>query len=215
MKHLQKFSMTAITIIVTAASITSFAESYRALYIWASGHDLPGVWAALWPLQVDVFIATGELALFVALARAWDFRSRLAAWLVTLTGLAVSLAGNVGHVTGNLVTDRVTAAVPPVAAAASLAVALGILKRVVQRPEVTMTAPAVTPVSLNGHSDRLASLPSGARRVLYASEVIGTRNPRELTDWLAAQGFAVSPENARTAIRRALPAGEGSPNVQA
>ncbi len=53
----------------------------------------------IWPLQVDVFIAVGELALFVALADAWQRRTRIGAWAVTLAGLAVSVAGNVGHVT--------------------------------------------------------------------------------------------------------------------
>ncbi len=47
--------------LVAAASLVSFAESYRGLYLWAHCHGLAG----LWPLQVDVFIAVGELALFV------------------------------------------------------------------------------------------------------------------------------------------------------
>jgi hypothetical protein len=59
---------------------------------------------------------------------------------VTGAGLAVSVAGNVGHVAGHSLPDRVTAALPPVAAAFALAVALGVLKRVVeahheQKPE--------------------------------------------------------------------------------
>jgi hypothetical protein len=82
-------------------------------------------------LQVDVFMAVGELALFVALADGWALRSRVAAWTVTLAGLAVSVAGNVGHVAGNEMTSRLTAAVPPFAAAAALAVGLGVLKRIV------------------------------------------------------------------------------------
>jgi hypothetical protein len=83
------------------------------------------------PLQVDVFIAVGELALFVALADRWAPRSRAAAWAVTLAGLAVSVAGNVGHVASHSLPSRVTAAVPPLAAASALAVGLGVLKRVV------------------------------------------------------------------------------------
>jgi hypothetical protein len=90
------------------------------------------VWAAVFPAQIDTFMAVGELALFVALADRWPPRSRLAAWLVTLAGLAVSIAGNVGHVTGGSLADRATWAVPPVAAAAALAVGLGVLKRVVE-----------------------------------------------------------------------------------
>jgi hypothetical protein len=118
-------------VLVAAASLVSFAESYRGLYDWAHEHGLSGAWVAIWPLQVDVFIAVGELSLFVALVDAWQRRSRIGAWVVTLGGLAVSVAGNVGHVTVHSAADRVTAAVPPLAAAAALAVGLGVLKRVV------------------------------------------------------------------------------------
>ena len=118
---------------VTAASVTSFAGSYRDRLSWATEHGLSGPWAVVWPLQVDVFIAVGELALFVALADRWPPRSRAAAWTVTLAGLVVSVAGNVGHVTSHSLTSRGTAAVPPLAAAAALAVGLDVLKRVVER----------------------------------------------------------------------------------
>jgi Protein of unknown function (DUF2637) len=125
-------ALAAIAVLVAAASAVSFAESYRGLYDWAAGHGLSGPWAVIWPLQVDVFIAVGELALFVALADAWSRRSRTGAWLVTLTGLAVSVAGNVGHTGSHVLSVRATAAVPPLAAAAALAVGLGVLKRVVE-----------------------------------------------------------------------------------
>ena len=125
-------ALAAIAVLVAAASLTSFAESYRGLYDWSHEHGLTGAWAAIWPLQVDVFIAVGELALFVALVDAWQRRSRIGAWTVTLAGLAVSVAGNVGHVLGHSATNRLTAAVPPLAAAAALAVGLGVLKRVVE-----------------------------------------------------------------------------------
>jgi hypothetical protein len=125
-------ALVTITAIVAAASVTSFAESYRGLFDWAREHGLNGVWAAAWPLQVDTFIAVGELALFVALADRWSVRSRVGAWVVTIAGLGVSVAGNVGHVAGHSLTNRGSAAVPPLAAAAALAVGLGVLKRVVQ-----------------------------------------------------------------------------------
>jgi hypothetical protein len=126
-------ALALIAALVLVASLVSFAESYRGLYLWAHRHGLAGLWAAIWPLQVDVFIAVGELALFVALVDRWAPRSRMAAWLVTLTGLAVSVAGNVGHVTGHSAAVRATASVPPLAAAAALAVGLGVLKRVVEQ----------------------------------------------------------------------------------
>ena len=124
-------ALVAISVLVAGASLVSFAESYRGLYLWAHEHGLHGVWAAAWPLQVDIFIAVGELALFVALADGWSKRSRIGAWLVTLGGLAVSVAGNVGHVATHTLAVRATAAVPPLAAASALAVGLGVLKRVV------------------------------------------------------------------------------------
>lgn len=139
-------ALVAIAVLVAAASVVSFAESYRGLYDWAREHSLTGPWAVIWPLQVDVFIAVGELALFVALADAWARRSRIGAWAVTLAGLAVSVAGNVGHVTGHTVADRATAAVPPLAAAAALAVGLGVLKRVVEAHHAAVPAVESVPV---------------------------------------------------------------------
>jgi hypothetical protein len=126
-------ALAAVAVLVAAASVASFMESFRALYEWAREHGLSVRWSAVWPLQIDVFIAVGELALFVALVDGWQRRSRILPWAVTLGGLAVSVAGNVGHV-GWLapVADKATAAVPPLAAAAALAVGLGVLKRVVE-----------------------------------------------------------------------------------
>jgi hypothetical protein len=143
-------ALAGISVLVGAASLTSFAESYRGLYDWSHEHGLSGLWSAVWPLQVDVFIAVGELALFVALADSWRTRSRAGAWLVTLGGLAVSVAGNVGHVHSSVLTNRATAAVPPLAAAAALAVGLGVLKRVVGAHR-SAPHPAVPMHLTNGH----------------------------------------------------------------
>ena len=145
----RRAALAAITVLVAASSFVSFGESYRGLFDWAREHGLAGPWAVIWPLQVDVFIAVGELALFVALADRWASRSRAGAWGVTLAGLAVSVAGNVGHVTGHSATNRLTAAVPPLAAAAALAVGLGVLKRVVEHHH-RAAVPAPVPAVLNG-----------------------------------------------------------------
>jgi Protein of unknown function (DUF2637) len=164
----RRAALLAIAAVITAASLTSFAESYRGLYDWAREHGLSGLWAAAWPLQLDTFIAVGELALFVALADRWAARSRAGAWAVTLAGLAASVAGNLGHVHSTALADRATAAVPPLAAAAALAVGLGVLKRVVGRipplPDVE--------TALNGHAAAAAEL-FGAE--LEAGRVPGTR----------------------------------------
>jgi Protein of unknown function (DUF2637) len=143
----RRAALTAIAVLVAAASLTSFAESYRGLWLWAHEHGLSGAWAVAWPLQVDVFIAVGELALFVALADRWPLRSRAGAWAVTVLGLAVSVAGNVGHVQAHSLADRATAAVPPLAAAAALAVGLGVLKRVVEHHHQAAGPPVLAQVA--------------------------------------------------------------------
>ena len=97
----RRAALAFIAALIAGASLVSFAESFRGLYLWAHHHGLSGIWATAWPLQVDVFIAVGELALFVALVDRWEPRARTAAWAVTLTGLAVSVAGNIGHVTSH------------------------------------------------------------------------------------------------------------------
>jgi hypothetical protein len=122
----------AIAAIVTASSLVSFAESYRGLFLWSEHHGLSGTWSAVFPLMIDSFILVGELALFVALVDQWPVNSRYAAWAVTGVGLAISVAGNVGHVTSDALSFRVTAGIPPLAAAASLSVGLGVLKRIVE-----------------------------------------------------------------------------------
>ena len=146
----RRAALATVAILVAAATVASLAESYRGLYLWAHHHGLAGVWVAMFPLQVDTFLVVGELTLFVALVDRWPPRSRVAAWTVTLAGLAISVAGNVGHITGNSATSRATAAIPPLAAAAALAVGLGVLKRVVAtqpRPQVATPRPANRPAA--------------------------------------------------------------------
>jgi Protein of unknown function (DUF2637) len=141
----RRVALMLIATVMAAATVVALAQSYRALYDWARSHGVPGGWAAAWPLQVDTFLVVGELALFVALVDRWTLRARMPAWLVTLGGLAVSVAGNVGHVHTHDLLVRATAAVPPVAAALALAIGLGVLKRVVafhHETTVKATVPA-------------------------------------------------------------------------
>jgi Protein of unknown function (DUF2637) len=137
----RRIALAVITVVLAAASAMSLGASYRGLYLWAHRHGLAGFWAAGWPLMVDTFLVVGELALFVALVDRWPARARTPAWAITLAGLAVSVAGNVGHVAGHDVLVRATAAVPPLAAAAALAVGLGVLKRVVELHAKTASEP--------------------------------------------------------------------------
>lgn len=196
---MRRAALAGITALVTATSATSFAESYRALYLWAGHHGLAGLWVAVWPLQVDTFIAVGELTLVIALADAWSFRSRIAAWLVTLAGLAESVVGNVGHVQGHDLASRATAAVPPLAAAAALAVGLGVLKRLVDHATVPVPADAPTPPALD--PDELAALDSGAKRARLAAAVLGTSSPAAVTAALADVGYPMATEAVRSALR--------------
>ena len=80
-----------------------------------------------------MFLAVGELALYVAYLDAWPARQRIWPWATALTGLAVSVAGNVGHIQaapGDPVSlaDRLTAATSPLAAFAGLTVGLLVVK---------------------------------------------------------------------------------------
>jgi hypothetical protein len=134
----------AIAFLVTAGILVSFMESYRALYWWASGHQVTGIWASVWPIQIDAFVAVGELALFVAMTDVWKVRHRSLPWAIAGAGLAVSIAGNVGHVVTTDIFTRVTAAVPPLTAYVMLAAGLGLLKRVIANQPAAETGPAKT-----------------------------------------------------------------------
>src|ERR1039458_1114289 len=198
---LGRSSVTAVTGLVIVTAAASFTESYRALFEWASHHDLAGFWAAIWPLQIDTFIAVGELALVAALVYGWSRKVRASWWSITLAGLAVSIAGNVGHVAAGDLATRVTAAVPPVAAAVALAAGLGMLKRLAERqatitatvgvPEAAATAPpsperppvpaapatpAPAPAELAAATAldpaELAALDSGAKRARLAAATL-------------------------------------------
>lgn len=136
----RKLALWAVALVVAAASVAAFAESYRGLLVWAQHHRYAGFWADVFPLQVDTFILIGEIALFVATVDRWRLRSRVGAWVAALVGLVVSVAGNIGHVGAHDLQSRATAAVPPVAAFAGLWLGLFILKQVIAHAP---TAPAV------------------------------------------------------------------------
>src|ERR1035441_2279017 len=202
---LGRSSVTAVTGLVIVTAAASFTESYRALYEWASHHGVAGFWAAIWPLQIDTFIAVGELAL--------------------------SIAGNVGHVAAGDLATRVTAAVPPVAAAVALAAGLGMLKRLAERqatitatvrvPETATAAspsperaavpaapvtPAPVPAELAAAAPaldpaELAALDSGAKRARHAAAMLRIDSPAAVAAALADAGHPMTTEAARSALR--------------
>ena len=129
----RRAALYAIGVIAILASTNALAHSYAGLYDWAVHHRLSGWQAKSWPAEIDVFLAVGELALYVAYLDAWPAPQRIWPWTTALVGLAVSIAGNVGHVQARpgqpvILADRLTAATSPIAAFAGLTVGLLVLK---------------------------------------------------------------------------------------
>ena len=187
----------AIAAIAIAASGNALAHSYAGLYGWAAHHRLTGWQAMSWPAEIDVFLAVGELALYVAYLDGWPVRQRVWAWITALIGLAVSVAGNVGHIrplpdqpVG--LTDRLTAATSPLAAFAGLTVGLLVLRMNRQRkPAAAAGSTAAAPVHVlggaaagsNGHrglTGARGGVPGGAavQDQILPSAVNGARLPR-------------------------------------
>jgi Protein of unknown function (DUF2637) len=157
--------LTLIAALVIISTAVAFIESFDGLLQWAEAHGLEGWRAAIWPLQIDAFIAIGEGALFVAVVRQWDNRGRALAWTVTLIGAAVSVAANIGHVGAVSITDQATAAVPPLAACGGLTIGLQLLKRVI-RDQYTYDLNSadhptiMTAESLKDHAPKAAESPA-------------------------------------------------------
>ena len=127
-----------------------------------------------WPAEIDVFLAVGELALYVAYLDGWPARHRLWPWATALTGLAVSVAGNIGHIQAGsghpvILADRLTAATSPLAAFAGLSVGLLVLK---------MTRQAQASTRRRMHEGAL---------VLATHSFGGNRYPRSQADRTAAE----------------------------
>ena len=142
----RRAALYAIGVIAMLASANALAHSYAGLYDWAVHHRLSGWQAKSWPAEIDVFLAVGELALYVAYLDGWQARQRVWPWTTALTGLAVSVAGNIGHiqaVPGHpvILADRLTAATSPIAAFAGLSVGLLVLKMTRQRTHVAAPEP--------------------------------------------------------------------------
>jgi hypothetical protein len=138
----RRAALYAIGVIAILASVNALAHSYAGLYDWAVHHRLGGWQAVSWPAEIDVFLAVGELALYVAYLDGWPARQRAWPWATALTGLAVSVAGNIGHIQAGpghpvILADRLTAATSPLAAFAGLSVGLLVLKMTRQQSEAS------------------------------------------------------------------------------
>src|SRR5579872_2142187 len=146
----RRAALYAIGVIAILASANALAHSYAGLYDWAIHHGLSGWQAKSWPAEIDVFLAVGELALYVAYLDGWPARQRIWPWTTALTGLAVSVAGNIGHIQAVpdhpvILADRLTAATSPLAAFAGLSVGLLVLKMTRQRTHVSVQEPRIVP----------------------------------------------------------------------
>jgi hypothetical protein len=168
----RRVALYAIAAIAILASANALAHSYAGLYDWAIHHRLTGWQAMTWPAEIDVFLAVGELALYVAYLDGWPSRQRIWPWVTALTGLTVSVAGNVGHIQAGpgqpvILADRLTAATSPLAAFAGLSVGLLVLKmtrqdaatprRHTSTPAMLVLAPPPTPAGLRGRSAQATS----------------------------------------------------------
>jgi hypothetical protein len=128
---------------VLIATGDGFAQSYAGLLGWAHEHRLHGWRADSFPLLVDLFVAIGEMGLFLLAIDGYKLtRRRALSWLdlalpaaTATAGWGVSLAFNVGRIRGGTLADQVTAAVAPVAAMVGLLILLRTLHRYVNRPD--------------------------------------------------------------------------------
>ena len=135
----RRAALYAIGAIAIVASANALTHSYAGLYDWAAHHSLTGWQAMSWPAEIDVFLAIGELALYVAYLDGWPAGQRIWPWATALIGLGVSVAGNIGHIQPGpghpvILADRLTAATSPIAAFAGLAIGLLVLKVTPSRP---------------------------------------------------------------------------------
>ena len=72
----RRAALYAIGMIAILASVNALAHSYAGLYDWAVHHRLGGWQAMSWPAEIDVFLAVGELALYIAYLDGWPSRQR-------------------------------------------------------------------------------------------------------------------------------------------
>src|SRR4051812_34478495 len=87
---------TAVAFMGTAVLVATgdgFAQSYAGLYGWAVEHGLHGWKSDSFPLLVDLFVAIGELGLFLLAIDGHRLRRSLLSWTDLLLPLLVAVAG--------------------------------------------------------------------------------------------------------------------------
>jgi hypothetical protein len=204
----RRAALYAIGLIALLASANALAHSYAGLYDWAVNHQLSGWQARSWPAEIDVFLAVGELALYVAYLDGWPRRQRVWPWATALTGLVVSVAGNIGHIQaepGNpaVLTDRLTAATSPLAAFAGLSVGLLVLKMTRQRRLGATVEPRVAPVLVLAAPAPATTSPRPEGGPVVPGDVVSQPGGQVTVAWLGnAAGQHSSGLDARAGLLR-------------
>jgi hypothetical protein len=173
----RRAALYAIGVNAILASANALTHSYAGLYDWAAHHRLTGWQAMSWPAEIDVFLAIGELALYVAYLDGWPVRQRIWPWATALTGLGVSVAGNIGHIQPQpghpvILADRLTAATSPVAAFAGLAIGLLVLKMTRQQVQ-----PATSNLHASAHQPSRPAQPDRLHALASVPDVALPRHP--------------------------------------
>lgn len=148
---------------VIIATGDGFAQSWAGLYDWALEHGLTGWKAMSFPAMVDLFVAIGELGLFLLAIDGHRLRASLMSWLdlivpaaVAASGWTASLVFNVGRVQVHDFATQATAAVPPLASMIGLVVLLRTLHRYVAAADEQPAGvrPVTAPAELEVHLSR-------------------------------------------------------------
>jgi uncharacterized protein DUF2637 len=194
LKTADSVALAAMGIIGSVITGTAFTESYSNLYDYALLVGIRGWRARIAPLGVDLLILTGELLLFVAIARGWERRTKVYGWCLVIAGAALSVGGNVGHLHQAGWQTRLVSAFWPTVLTVGLAAWLMALKRVSEsyQPKAQQkpaTAPAPHRARKPARPKRAATgrpplevpLPEGALAAAVAQNV----SRRDFRPWLA------------------------------
>ena len=165
--------------ITVGATIAALGLSYRNQLDFATQRGGYPFWAGLFfPLIIDSFVIVGELRVYSATARREKLRIKAWAWLLTLGGLAASMAAGMARTglawppTGQML----AAAVAPLAAAASLGTGLGIVK-LRAREARRADSPSSADVGVAAQQPSQGTTPAPARRSRVRHPGNGTPPP--------------------------------------
>ncbi|WP_160148951.1 DUF2637 domain-containing protein [Amycolatopsis alkalitolerans] len=175
--------------------------------------------APLFPVCLD---AAGIGATQLWLSPAMSTRTRRSARTLALAMIFLSIVGNsldhalvaYGWRPSWLVLVAV-AAVPP--AVLGAVVHLAVLATGDDRAAAAVDhSAAAEPVRslVPRHAEVLGAMPTQAQRVRYAAEQVGSDHVPALLEWLAAHGFPVTHESARSALRRGRSNAGDEPSTQ-